>query len=152
MGRVRARIDVPGQASAAEALWYDTRRWPAFVDGLKHVARVTGEWPQPGAEVVWDSHPGGRGRVLERVVEYEARRGQAVAVEDEKIRGTQRVGFTPHADGVAIALELDYELKDPRLRFAPLDLLFIRRPQREALERTLRRFAAELRDEREPAL
>jgi hypothetical protein len=152
MGRVRARIDVPGQASAAEALWYDTRRWPAFVDGLKHVARVTGEWPQPGAEVVWDSHPGGRGRVLERVVEYEARRGQAVAVEDEKIRGTQRVGFTPHADGVAIALEIDYELKDPRLRFAPLDLLFIRRPQREALERTLRRFAAELRDEREPAL
>ena len=86
------------------------------------------------------------------MVEYEARRGQAVAVEDEKIRGTQRVGFTPHADGVAIALEIDYELKDPRLRFAPLDLLFIRRPQREALERTLRRFAAELRDEREPAL
>jgi hypothetical protein len=152
MGRVRARIDVPGQASAAEALWYDTRRWPAFVDGLKHVARVTGEWPQPGAEVVWDSHPGGRGRVLERVVEYEARRGQAVAVEDEKIRGTQRVGFTPHADGVAIALEIDYELKDPRLRFAPLDLLFIRRPQREALERTLRRFAAELRAEAEPAV
>jgi hypothetical protein len=152
MGRVRARIDLPGQASAAEALWYDTRRWPAFVDGLKHVARVNGDWPRPGAEVVWDSHPGGRGRVLERVVEYEARRGQAVAVEDERIRGTQRVGFAPHEGGVAITLELDYALKDARLNFAPLDLLFIRRPQREALERTLRRFAAELRDEREPAL
>jgi hypothetical protein len=152
MGRVRARIDLPGQASAAEALWYDTRRWPAFVDGLKHVARVNGDWPRPGAEVVWDSHPGGRGRVLERVVEYEARRGQAVAVEDERIRGTQRVGFAPHEGGVAITLELDYALKDARLNFAPLDLLFIRRPQREALERTLRRFAAELRAEREPAL
>jgi hypothetical protein len=152
MGRVRARIDLPGQASDAEALWYDTRRWPAFVDGLKHVARVNGDWPRPGAEVVWDSHPGGRGRVLERVVEYEARRGQAVAVEDERIRGTQRVGFAPHEGGVAITLELDYALKDARLNFAPLDLLFIRRPQREALERTLRRFAAELRAEREPAL
>jgi hypothetical protein len=152
MGRVRARIDLPGQASAAEALWYDTRRWPAFVDGLKHVARVNGDWPRPGAEVVWDSHPGGRGRVLERVVEYEARRGQAVAVEDERIRGTQRVGFAPHEGGVAITLELDYALKDARLNFAPLDLLFIRRPQREALERTLRRFAAELRAEHEPAL
>jgi hypothetical protein len=152
MSRVRARIDVPGQASEAEALWYDHRRWPAFVDGLKHVARVTGDWPHPGAEVVWDSHPGGRGRVLERVVEYEARRGQAVAVEDERIRATQRVGFVPHEGGVGVTLELDYELKDPRLRFAPLDLLLIRRPQREALERTLRRFAAELRTEREPAL
>jgi hypothetical protein len=152
MGRVRARIDLPGQASAAEALWYDTRRWPAFVDGLKHVARVNGDWPRPGAEVVWDSHPGGRGRVLERVVEYEARRGQAVAVEDERIRGTQRVGFAPHEGGVAITLELDYALKDARLNFAPLDLLFIRRPQREALERTLRRFAAELRAEAEPAV
>jgi hypothetical protein len=152
MGRVRARIDLPGQASDAEALWYDTRRWPAFVDGLKHVARVKGDWPRPGAEVVWDSHPGGRGRVLERVVEYEARRGQAVAVEDERIRGTQRVGFAPHEGGVAITLELDYALKDARLNFAPLDLLFIRRPQREALERTLRRFAAELRADHDPGL
>jgi hypothetical protein len=152
MGRVRARIDLPGQASAAEALWYDTRRWPAFVDGLKHVARVNRDWPRPGAEVVWDSHPGGRGRVLERVVEYEARRGQAVAVEDERIRGTQRVGFAPHERGVAITLELDYALKDARLNFAPLDLLFIRRPQREALERTLRRFAAELRADHDPGL
>jgi Polyketide cyclase / dehydrase and lipid transport len=154
MGRVRARIDVPARASDAETLWYDHRRWPAFVDGLKHVARVTGDWPHPGAEVVWDAHPGGRGRgrVLERVLEYEARRGQAVAVEDERLRGTQRVGFAPHAGGVTVTLELDYEPKDPRLRFGPLDLAFLRRPQREALERTLRRFAAELRAEAEPGL
>ncbi|HEX2102864.1 MAG TPA: hypothetical protein VHF51_04390, partial [Solirubrobacteraceae bacterium] len=68
MGRVRASVDLSGQASDAEALWYDHRRWPAFVDGLKNVARVTGDWPHVGAEVVWDSHPGGRGRVLERVL------------------------------------------------------------------------------------
>jgi hypothetical protein len=147
VGRVRERIEVGGRASEAETLWYDHRRWPTFVDGLKNVARVTGDWPRPGAEVLWDAHPGGRGRVLERVVEYEARRGQALAVEDERIRGTQRVGFAPHAEGVAVTLELEYELKDPRLRFAPVDVLFIRRPQREALERTLRRFAAELRAE-----
>ena len=45
MGRVSARIDVPGAASEAEALWYDHRRWPAFIDGCKHIARVTGDWP-----------------------------------------------------------------------------------------------------------
>ncbi|HSD81316.1 MAG TPA: hypothetical protein VLB47_11660, partial [Solirubrobacteraceae bacterium] len=70
---MRATVDVPVRASAAEALWYDTRRWPAFVDGLKHVASVEGDWPGAGARVVWDSHPGGRGRVVERVVAHEPR-------------------------------------------------------------------------------
>jgi polyketide cyclase/dehydrase/lipid transport protein len=152
MGRVSASVDVPGQASDAEMLWYDHRRWPSFVDGCKHVARVDGDWPHAGARVVWDTWPGGRGRVLEQVVGYEARVGQSVAVEDEKIRGTQRVAFAPHAGGVTVSLELEYEPKDPRLRFAPFDALFIRRPQRESLERTLRRFAAEMRSDRELAI
>jgi hypothetical protein len=152
MGRVGARIDVPGAASEAEALWYDHRRWPAFVDGCKHVARVTGEWPHEGAEVVWDTYPGGRGRVLERVTAYEARVGQSLAVEDEKIRGTQRVAFAPHTEGVTVSVELDYELKEQRGKLGAFDLLFVRRPQRESLERTLRRFAAELRSDRDPGI
>ena len=149
MGRVKARIDVPGAASDAEALWYDHRRWPAFVDGCKHVARVDPEWPHEGAEVIWDTYPGGRGRVLERVVGYEARVGQSLAVEDEKIRGTQRVTFSPTQTGVTVTLELRYEIKDAKPAMALVDLLFIRRPQREALERTLRRFRTELAAERE---
>jgi hypothetical protein len=152
MGRVSARIDVPGQASDAEALWYDHRRWPTFVDGCKYIARVEGDWPGVGALVIWDAFPGGRGRVLEEVTAYEARVGQSLTVEDETIRGTQRVSFTPHADGVTISLELVYALKQPRGKFGAYDLLFVRRPQREALERTLRRFAKELRAERDPGL
>ena len=152
MGRVSARVDVPAQASDAEGLWYDHRRWPSFVDGCKHVARVDGDWPHEGARVVWDSWPGGRGRVLEHVVGYEARVGQSLAVEDERIRGTQRVSFTPHSEGVTVSLELDYELKRPRGKFGAFDLLFVRRPQREALERTLRRFAREVQAERDPGL
>jgi hypothetical protein len=147
VGRVAARVDVPVLASAAEELWYDTRRWPAFVDGLKHVAAVEGDWPSPGARVIWDSHPGGRGRVVERVVAHEPRAGQTVEVEDEKIRGIQRVGFAPHDGGVLVTLELDYELKERRGVVPVVDLLFIRRPQRESLERTLRRFRVEARDE-----
>jgi len=152
MGRVSARVEVPGQASEAEALWYDHRRWPAFVDGCKHVAKVEGDWPAAGARVLWDSYPGGRGRVMEQVVGYEARVGQSVAIEDEQIRGTQRVSFVPHAEGVTVSLELDYELKQPRGKFGAFDLLFVRRPQREALERTLRRFAREVRADRDPGL
>jgi len=148
MGRVAAKTDLAGPlASQAEALWYDTARWPAFIDGLHHVARLEGDWPHEGSRVLWDSHPGGRGRVMERVTAYEARSGQTVAVEDEKIRGTQRVAFHPHEGGVTVSLELDYELKDKRPLMAIVDVLFVRRPQRESLQRTLRRFATELRDE-----
>jgi hypothetical protein len=90
--------------------------------------------------------------VLEEVTRYEARVGQSVAIEDESIRGTQRVSFSPHENGVTVSLELDYALKQPRGKFGAFDLLFVRRPQREALERTLRRFGREVRAERDDNL
>jgi polyketide cyclase/dehydrase/lipid transport protein len=152
VGRVRASVVVPGLASEAEALWYDTTRWPSFVDGLHHIARLEGDWPRAGARVLWDSPPGGRGRVQERVTAYVAREGQTVAVEDEKIHGTQRVTFTPTEGGVTVALELDYALKEQRPGMAFVDLLFIRRPQRESLQRTLRRFRTEVAAEREGSI
>ena len=90
MGRVKVELQLPGVATSdAEELWYDTVRWPTFVDGFGHVHKVDAGWPRElGAVVVWDSKPGGRGRVLERVVSFEARVGQTVEVEDEKIFGT----------------------------------------------------------------
>jgi hypothetical protein len=152
VGRVRASVAVPGLASEAETLWYDTTRWPTFVDGLHHIARLEGDWPRAGARILWDSQPGGRGRVQERVVAYVAREGQTVTVEDEKIHGTQRVSFTPTETGVTVALELEYVLKEQRPGMALVDLLFIRRPQRESLQRTLRRFRTEVAAEREGSI
>ena len=145
MRTVRAVQSVPGLASDAEALWYDPQRWPAWVDGFGHVVKLEGEWPAPGARAVWDSRPGGRGRVIERVIAFEARAGQTLAVEDEKLRGTQRVVFEPGSDGVQVALELEYEIKGANV-FTPLtDALFIRRALRESLKRSLLRFARERR-------
>ena len=152
MSRVRASIAVPALASEAEALWYDTARWPTFIDGLHHIARLEGDWPHAGARVLWDSNPGGRGRVQERVIAYAAREGQTLEVEDEKIRGTQRIAFNPTETGVTVTLELRYELKDAKPGMPLIDLLFIRRPQREALERTLRRFRTEVTAERESSV
>ena len=152
MGRVRASIVVQGLTSQAEELWYDTTRWPSFIDGLHHIARLEGDWPRVGARVLWDSQPGGRGRVQERVTSFVAREGQTLEVEDEKLRGTQRVAFTPVEGGVTVTLELRYTLKEQRPGMALVDLLFIRRPQRESLERTLRRFRTEVAAEREGSL
>ena len=114
MGRVRAQVDLPALASQAEELWYDTARWPAFVDGLRHVASVQGDWPRAGARVVWDSQPGGAGASSSASSRYEPRGGQEVEVEDEKLRGTQRVSFAPHEHGVVVTLELRYALKQER--------------------------------------
>jgi hypothetical protein len=152
MGSVSVSVKVGGLASEAEALWYDTGRWPSFVDGLKHVARVESGWPAAGGRVLWDSFPGGRGRVQERATAYETRAGQTASVEDEQIRGTQRIAFAPTADGVTITLALDYEVKDTRPAMWFVDRFFVRRPQKESLARTLRRFAVELAAEREPSL
>ena len=57
--------------------------------------------------------------------------------------------FEPGPDGVEVALELAYELK-PANVFTPLtDALFIRRALRDSLQRSLTRFARELRGDRE---
>ncbi len=141
--RARASVAVPGRVSDAEALWYDLRRWPGFVDGLAHVERTEGDWPRAGARVLWRSAPGGRGLVAETVTAHTVREGQTVAVEDAKVRGTQTVRFAPGA----VAVELELALKERNLLAAP----FVRRALAESLRRTLARFARELRGDLELA-
>ncbi len=141
MGKVSVSRDLPGPISAAEALWYDLRRWPAFVDGFAHVQRVEGDWPRPGARVVWVSTPGGRGLVAETVTDFTVREGQTLSVEDPKVRGTQTVRFAHEQ----VTLELDYTLKERNLLAAP----FVKRAFTDALRRTLVRFARELQGDLE---
>ncbi len=150
MARIGAEIDVHVALPDVEALWFDTQRWPTFVEGFARVAKSEGGWPAEGSRLVWESIPRGRGRVVERVTGYEPGHGQTVEVEDPKMRGTQRVEFEPLTDGTAVALALDYELKEPEMPIRPIvDLLFIRRAMRDALRRTLTRFARELQADAE---
>jgi uncharacterized membrane protein len=144
MGKVGAEIEVDMPLNAVEALWYDTGRWPSFIDGFGHVAKLDGDWPLEGSRVVWESTPRGRGRVVERVVGHSPGEGQTVSVEDPKLRGTQRIQFEALADGTAVALVLEYELKESTALTPIIDALFIRRAQRDALRRTLMRFSREL--------
>ncbi len=148
MGRVRVSVDVPGPIVGAEELWYDRDRWPMFIDGFGHVARIDaagGQWRDADLGLA----PGGRGRVVERVTRYEARVGQTSEVEDERLRGMQTVGFAALEDGVEVSLELEYQLKDSGPLRAVTDLLFIRRALGDSLRRTLARFARELAADRE---
>ena len=147
MGHASASISVPGRAADAEALWYDPRRWASWVDGFGHVVELDDEWPQTGARLLWDSTPGGRGRVQERVVAYESRTGQTVEVEDAGVSARRRVSFKPGPDEVEVTLSLEYEIKDRTPLTPVLDRVFVRRAMTDSLRRTLRRFATERKAE-----
>jgi Polyketide cyclase / dehydrase and lipid transport len=149
VSRVSATITVPGRAVQAERVWYDPSRWASWIDGFGHVVSLDDGWPRKGARRVWESPPGGRGRVSERVLAYEMRIGQTLAFEDGRMEGTQRVSFEPQPDSVKITLSLEYRLKQRDL-LAPLgNLLLVRRRESDVLRRTLRRFATELAAERQ---
>jgi hypothetical protein len=141
---VRASQTVAGTVHEVEQRWYDTTRWPSWIDGLERVVEVAGEWPGAGASVTWESGPAGRGRVIERVVAHEPLTGQTLEVRDSSIRGRQSVAFVPVGDGVQVTLTLAYEL-ERRSPLTPLvDVLFISKAMRTSLTTTLSRFGAEL--------
>jgi polyketide cyclase/dehydrase/lipid transport protein len=140
----RATQTFPGTVSAAQACWYDTSRWSRWVDGLARIVTVEGDWPREGAAVSWESHPAGRGRVVERVSAFEDGDGQTVEVDDDSIHGRQTVAFTAVDGGVQVSLSLEYTLANRSLVTPILDALFIRRAMTASLRRTVARFGGEL--------
>jgi hypothetical protein len=145
---VEARAPVVLAPGEALGLWLDTRRWPTFVEGFGHLVQTEPEWPEPGARVIWESIPGGRGRVTERIVEREPRRVVSEVFE-EALRGTHtvRVEAAPDAGGSVVDLALEYELTRGGPFRELADAIFIKRALRDALRRTLRRFAVEAEEE-----
>jgi hypothetical protein len=143
MGRASASVIAPGRVSDAEALWYDLKRWPAFVDGFATVVERDEAWPARGGKLVWDSTPHGRGRIIERVSAYELREGQTVDFEDERTEGTQQVAFVAEGEHTRVTITMQYRLKDRNPLTPVVDFLFVRRAVNDALRRTVTRFARE---------
>ena len=147
MRTARASGFVSLEPAAALALWADTARWASFVEGFARVLELSPGWPAEGDRVVWESSPGGRGRVTEKVVENGADRFATMVFEDA-LSGKQTLRAAPAEDGGSeVELSLEYTLT----KWGPLsgvaDALFIRRAQSDALARALRRFAVEAEDE-----
>ena len=147
MPSVRATAPVALQPDEAAALWRDPRRWSAFVEGFQRLEELGDRWPEPGAKLVWDSGAAGRGRVTEKVSRSDPTRFETKVYED-RLYGTQTTVFTPGTDGGAtMELSLDYQLTGDNPLKPVLDLLFVRRALRDALRRTVRRYAVEAEEE-----
>ena len=146
MRTAQARALVPLTPPHALALWSDVERWPSFVEGFARRLELSPDWPAKGARVVWQSTPDGRGRVTETVVENDADRF-STQVFEEALMGTQTLRAAAASGGSEIELTLDYQLA----KYGPLgglaDAIFIRRALRDALRRTLFRFAIEAEEE-----
>ena len=144
----RVVVDLPPER--AEALWTDVRRWASFVEGFRHAVEVSPDWPQPGARVVWESIPGGRGRVTEKMIERHPGRRLALRVFEEQLAGVQTLRFdAAEGGGTLVEAELEYELTHGGPLRALANALFIRRALSDALRRTLSRYATEAAEDAE---
>jgi hypothetical protein len=150
---VRAAREVVLPPDMAERLWLDVSRWPTFIEGFGHAIERDQEWPAEGARLVWESLPGGRGRVQEKVVSRADGHLASRLVEDS-LHGVQTVDFhAGEGGGSIVELTLEYTLNPTTSwRTGPIgavtNLLFIRRAMTDSLIRTLRRFATEAAEER----
>jgi uncharacterized membrane protein len=129
-------------------LWTNLDRWPTFVEGFAHIREKRGDWPDEGSRVTWNSIPGGRGIVTEKVTGSQPGASFATQVFEEALTGTQLATFGVADDGrTRVELRLDYTLTNHNPLKAAMDVLFIRRALGQMLQRTLERFATEAAEE-----
>jgi uncharacterized membrane protein len=148
MGFTKENVVVPLPPDRALDLWTNLRRWPTFYEGFARVKRAQGEWPAAGSRLTWESIPGGRGIVTEKVLEYEPAQRIVTEIFDEALSGRQTARFAPdEGGGSRVQLELDYTLTKSGILRRISDVLFIRRALTDSLRRTLIRFAREAEDE-----
>ena len=146
MRTARAAAQVVLTPGAALALWADLSRWPSFVEGFSRLVESDSGWPAPDSRVIWESVPAGRGRVTEKVVEWQDDRLSTMVFE-ERLAGRQTFRVAPSTPGAAVELSLEYALTRYGALGPVADALFIRRAIRDSLRRTLFRFAVEAEEE-----
>lgn len=140
--RAEARI-ATSLAEAWDAL-ATPDRYREWVDGFGTITARTGEWPEPGSELVWRTGPQGRGTVREKVTESEERRRLIVDFTDDASTGTVTTELAIDGGGVSVGQEIDFRLSDPGPFGVIAGLFFLRGQQRRSLERSLAALKAAL--------
>jgi polyketide cyclase/dehydrase/lipid transport protein len=132
---------------AALRLWTDVSRWPSFVEGFARVLEQDPEWPAPGARLIWESVPAGRGRVTEKATDEAGPDRFSTLVFEDRLAGLQTLRVAESEAGARVELTLEYSLTKYGPLGAVADAIFIRRALRDSLRRTLYRFAVEAEED-----
>ena len=142
MATVEASTEIAAPLAEVWDLYFDRRRWPAWVDQFSSVSSESG-YPQAGGELVWRSGPAGRGTVTERVSAHEPRTLHRVEFEDPQAVGELETRFEMQPAEEAgerltrVTQALTYRLTSGGPLRAITDLLFIRSQMRGSLQRSL---------------
>lgn len=151
MGEVEASVEIAAPLADVWDLYFDSARWPSWVDGFSAVTSSSEGYPETGGELRWTSTPVGRGAVTERVLEHEPRRLHRVGFTDPGAEGELEVVFEMVPGGgddrrTKVTQRLTYGLRSGGPLRGITDRLFIRPQMRGSLERSLSELRAEAQD------
>lgn len=145
MSTITESVSVAASLAEVWDYYFESRGWPAWVDGFGQVEASAG-YPDAGGSLRWRSIPAGRGEVTEHVLEHEPRRLHRIAFRDPASAGELRTTFAIQGTGTLLTQELEYRLRQ-RGPFSRLtDLFFIRSQMRASIRRSLARLKLEVQE------
>ena len=145
MSEVSGSVQIAASLAEVWDYYFDSRGWPAWVDGFDGVIASDG-YPETGGSLHWRSIPAGRGEVTEDVLEHEPRRLHRVSFHDPAMDGELRTSFSISGEGSRVVQELRYRLASRGPISWLTDRLFIRSQVRGSLERSLSRLKLEVEE------
>jgi len=128
MGKATQEIVIGADLAEVWELYFDPRRWRAWVDEFHAVDESENGYPEKGGTLVWHSGPNGRGKVSEVVLEHEPRRLHKIRFGDPESEGELTTTFSIEGKGVKVVQALEYGLWKPGI-FGPITDRFFIRPQ-----------------------
>ena len=143
MGSAAESIVIAASVSEVWDVYFDGSRWPAWVDGFRHVEEEDDGYPGQGGTLRWRSTPAGRGVVTERVVEHVPKRLHRVAFSDDSSSGELTTRFEIERSSsdaeplTLVAQEEDYRLHTRSPLAIVTDALFVRPQIARSLARSL---------------
>jgi uncharacterized membrane protein len=145
MSEIREEISISASLAEVWDYHFDSRGWPAWVDGFQAVVASDG-YPREGGSLRWRSTPAGRGEVSEDVLEHVPRRLHAVSFSDPQTAGELRTTFQIEGESTKVEQTLTYRLLGGGVFGWATDRLFIRSQQRRSIQRSLLRLKHEVEE------
>ncbi len=137
MATVSETVSIAAPLGEVWDLYFDSRRWPAWVDQFAAIVTMDAAYPAAGTSLVWRSGGAGRGEVRERILEHDPQRRHRIEFSDPACRGELVSTFTPTDEGTSVNLEMSYELVSGGILSKVSDALFVRSQMKGSLGRTL---------------